>query len=175
MDGSRISNASVSLKETFSRFTKEAGVDALSFGGTKNGMMFGEAIIFFDPSLAKDFKFIRKQGMQLHSKMRFISAQFEALLTDDLWKRNASHANRMAALLENEIRKVKKARITQHVDANGVFVQLPPEVIPELQEEHFFYVWNEKTNEVRLMCSFDTSEEEIKNFGIKLQTLLPGE
>lgn len=175
MDGSRISNASVSLKETFRRITKEAGVDVLSFGGTKNGMMFGEAIIFFDPALARDFKFIRKQGMQLHSKMRFISTQFEALLTDELWKRNASHANRMAALLEDEIRKVKKAKITQSVDANGVFVQLPSDVIPLLQEEHFFYVWNEKTNEVRLMCSFDTSEEEIKRFGIKLRELLPGE
>lgn len=172
MDGSRISNASVSLNETFRRFTKDAGVDVLSFGGTKNGMMFGEAIIFFDPSLAMDFKFIRKQGMQLHSKMRFISAQFDALLTDDLWKKNAAHSNHMAGLLEKEIRKIKKAKITQSVDANGIFVQLPPEVIPVMQEEHFFYVWNEKTNEVRLMCSFDTSEEEIKNFGIKLQRLL---
>jgi threonine aldolase len=173
MDGSRISNAAVSLKESFRRFTKAAGVDVLSFGGTKNGMMFGEAIVFFDPLLAKDFKFIRKQGMQLHSKMRFIGAQFDALLSNDLWKKNATHANRMAALLENEIKKVKKARITQSVDANGVFVSLPREVIPELQGDHFFYVWNEKTDEVRLMCSFDTGEEEIKNFGIKLRALLP--
>lgn len=174
MDGSRISNAAVSLKESFKSFTKAAGVDVLSFGGTKNGMMFGEAIVFFDPSLAKEFKFIRKQGMQLHSKMRYISAQFDALLSNDLWKKNATHANRMAGLLEHEIRKVKEARITQSVDANGVFVSLPPEVIPELQQHHFFYVWNEKTSEVRLMCSFDTGEEEIKDFGVKLRALLPG-
>jgi threonine aldolase len=172
MDGSRISNASVSLKEKFRRFTREAGVDVLSFGGTKNGMMFGEAIIFFSPFLAKDFKFVHKQGMQLHSKMRFISAQFEALLDNDLWKRNAMHANNMARLLEIEIRKVEKAEITQPVDANGVFVTLPAAIIPALQAEHFFYVWNEKKSEVRLMCSFDTSEDEIRSFGRKLTGLL---
>jgi len=173
MDGSRISNASVCLQEEFKRLTRDAGVDVLSFGGTKNGMMFGEAIIFFTPELAKNFKFIRKQGMQLHSKMRFISAQFEALLSNDLWKRNAGHANRMARLLEKEIRKVKKAEITQSVDANGVFVKLPLDIIPALQQEHFFYVWNEKISEVRLMCSFDTTEDEIKSFGKRLQELVP--
>ncbi len=174
MDGSRISNAAVSLNEGFRRITRDAGVDVLSFGGTKNGMMFGEAILFFSADLAKDFKFIRKQGMQLHSKMRFISAQFEALLSNDLWKRNAAHSNRMASLLANEIRKVKGAKITQSVDANGIFVTLPREVIPALQDEHFFYTWNERISEVRLMCSFDTSEEEILNFSNKLQMLLPG-
>jgi threonine aldolase len=171
MDGSRISNAAVSLNAEFSSFTRDAGVDVLSFGGTKNGMMFGEAIVFFDPALASHFKFIRKQGMQLHSKMRFISAQFEALLSNDLWKRNAAHSNAMAKLLEKELRKVPGVKLTQLVDANGVFAVLPPALIPELQKEHFFYVWNERTFEVRLMCSFDTTEEEIKNFGKKLQQL----
>jgi threonine aldolase len=174
MDGSRISNASVSLQEEFKAFTRGTGVDVLSFGGTKNGMMFGEAVIFFTGEMAKDFKFIRKQGMQLHSKMRFISAQFEALLSNNLWKRNAEHANRMARLLEKEIRSVRQAEITQSVDANGIFVKLPPHIIPELQKEHFFYVWNEKISEVRLMCSFDTAEEEIKSFGSRLRELLPG-
>ncbi len=173
MDGARLSNAAVGLREEFRSITRDAGVDVLSFGGTKNGMMFGEAIIFFTPGLARDFKYIRKQGMQLHSKMRFISAQFEALLTNDLWRRNAEHANRMAALLEEEIRKVKKAEITQSVQANGVFVKLPAEIVPELQEHCFFYVWNEKNSEVRLMCSFDTTEESIRSFGNKLRSLLP--
>lgn len=172
MDGSRISNAAVSLKAEFRAFTRDAGVDVLSFGGTKNGMMFGEAVVFFNTELAKNFKYIRKQGMQLHSKMRFISAQFDALLTNDLWRRNASHSNGMARLLEAEIRQSPKAKITQKVDANGIFVMLPPEIIPALQEEHFFYVWNDKTSEVRLMCSFDTKEEDIKSFGKKLRELL---
>jgi len=171
MDGSRISNAAVSLNEDFRSFTKDAGVDVLSFGGTKNGMMFGEAVIFFSGALAIDFKFIRKQGMQLHSKMRFIGAQFHALLGNDLWKRSASHANRMARLLEKEISVLESVRITQPVEANGVFAILPPDIIPELQKEHFFYVWNEKTSEVRLMCSFDTTEEDVRQFGQKLRTL----
>ena len=172
MDGSRICNASVSLKQPFRSFTKDAGVDVLSFGGTKNGMMFGEAVVFLKPGLADGFKFIRKQGMQLHSKMRFIAAQFNALLSNDLWSRTSTHANAMAKLLEAEIRQCEKARITQSVDANGVFVNLPPDVIPKLREESFFYVWNEVTNEVRLMCAFDTSETEIRNFGKRLRELL---
>lgn len=172
MDGSRICNASASLNQPFRSFTKDAGVDVLSFGGTKNGMMFGEAIIFLKPGLADGFKFIRKQGMQLHSKMRFIAAQFDALLSNDLWKRNSTHANAMAKLLEEEIIRCEKAQITQSVDANGVFVNLPADVIPKLQEESFFYVWNETTNEVRLMCAFDTSETEIRNFGKRLRELL---
>jgi threonine aldolase len=173
MDGARLSNAAAGLQEEFRSITRDAGVDVLSFGGTKNGMMFGEAIIFFTPGLSRDFKYIRKQGMQLHSKMRFISSQFEALLTNDLWRRNAEHANKMAVLLEEEIRKVKKAEITQPVQANGVFVKLPARIVPELQEHCFFYVWNEKKSEVRLMCSFDTTEESIRSFGKKLHSLLP--
>lgn len=170
MDGSRISNAAVSLGKDFREFTIDAGVDVLSFGGTKNGMMFGEAVLFFKPELAQYFKYIRKQGMQLHSKMRFISAQFEALLSNDLWRKNAEHANRMAKLLEAELR-ASHVHLTQSVDANGIFALMSPDVIEELQKEHFFYVWNEKTNEVRLMCSFDTTEAEIKNFGKKLKEL----
>lgn len=172
MDGSRISNAAVSLNKSFKEFTVDAGVDVLSFGGTKNGMMFGEAIIFFKPEAAKYFPFIRKQGMQLHSKMRFISAQFEALLSEDLWKKNASHANRMAKLLADELRKIPEVKITQSVDANGVFVTIPPHIIAELQEDQFFYIWTEKISEARLMCSFDTKEEDVEKFVGKLKELL---
>lgn len=171
MDGSRISNAAVSLGKDFKAFTSDVGVDVLSFGGTKNGMMFGEAIIFFKPELAEHFKFIRKQGMQLHSKMRFISAQFDSLLSNDCWKKNATHANAMAKILANELEKIPDVKITQAVDANGVFAIMPPAIIPELQKEQFFYVWTEKTSEVRLMCSFDTQEEDIKKFVDKLKAL----
>ncbi len=172
MDGSRIANAAVSLNKDFKSFTSDLGVDVLSFGGTKNGLMFGEAIVFFNIELARDFKFIRKQGMQLHSKMRFISAQFEALLSNGLWKKNASHANAMAKLLEKELTKIPGVQVTQAVDANGVFATMPPEVIPALQAEQFFYIWTEKISEVRLMCSFDTTEEDIRRFIAKTRDLL---
>jgi threonine aldolase len=162
MDGSRISNAAVSLELDFRSFTKDAGVDVLSFGGTKNGMMLGEAVVFFNQQLATDFKYSRKQGMQLHSKMRFISAQFEALLSTNLWKRNAVHANEMAKKLEKRLRAIPSVTITQPVDANGVFAILPKTSIEKVQQEIFFYVWNEKTNECRFMCSFDTSEKDVE-------------
>lgn len=172
VDGSRIANAAVSLGADFASFTREAGVDVLSFGGTKNGMMFGEAVIVFNPDAGKYLKFFRKQAMQLHSKMRFISAQFAELLDNDLWKTNAAHANRMAKLLENELRRSPQIQITQPVDANGVFAIFPKQIIEPLQQQSFFYVWNDATNEVRLMCSFDTTEDEVKDFGTRTRALL---
>lgn len=164
MDGARIANAAVALGTGFREMTKDVGVDVLSFGGTKNGMMYGEAVIFFDRSLSEDFKYIRKQGMQLASKMRFIAAQFEAYLSDDLWKKNAEHANRMARILADEVAKISGITITQNVESNGVFATIPREVIPVLQKEFFFYVWNEENSEVRWMTSFDTTEEDITRF-----------
>jgi threonine aldolase len=125
--------------------------------------MYGEAVVFFDKGLAKDFKYTRKQGTHLPSKMRFISAQFEALLTDDLWRQNALHANHMAQLLAHELAKIPLA-ITQKVEANGVFALVPKRYIPLLQKRYFFYVWNEETSEVRLMTSFDTTKEDIADF-----------
>jgi threonine aldolase len=172
MDGSRIANAAVHLNQDFAAFTRDAGVDVLSFGGTKNGMMFGEAVIFFNPELAKSFTYQRKQGMQLHSKTRFIAAQFEALLTNDLWKRNAQHTNTMATHLAKEVSNIKGVTVTQPVHANGVFAILPKNIIPALQQDHFFYVWNEALSEVRWMCSWDTTEEEVKSFSLKLSKLL---
>ncbi len=171
MDGSRLANAAVTLSRSFREFTRDAGVDVLSFGGTKNGLMFGEAIVFFNAGLAKNFMYQRKQGMQLASKMRFISAQFEALLTNDLWKRNASHTNSLAKKLSNELSKVEGIRVTQKVEANGVFAIFPAHIIEPLQKEYPFYVWVEKTNEVRLMCSWDSTEEEIKGFVEKVKSL----
>lgn len=172
MDGSRIANAAVSLNQDFRSFTADAGVDILSFGGTKNGMMFGEAIVIFHPTLAEQFKYIRKQGMQLHSKMRFIGAQFDALLSNDLWRRNAAHANGMASYFESQLVKVKGVQLTQSVDANAIFAMLPSGTIEQLQELYYFYIWNERTNEVRIMCSFDTAREDIDNFMKKLNALV---
>lgn len=164
MDGARISNAAVSLGLNFREFTIDAGVDVLSFGGTKNGMMLGEAVLFFHPELAKHSKYCRKQAAQLYSKMRFVGAQFIPYLRDQIWKTNAIHSNRMAKLLESKIRKISQIKITQKVEANGVFAILPKDLIPSLQKEYFFYVWDEFTGEVRWMTSFDTTEEDIVNF-----------
>ncbi len=172
MDGARLSNAAVSLNCGFRDITGDAGVDVLSFGGTKNGMMFGEAIVFFNKNLTGDFKYIRKQGMQLGSKMRFISAQFNALLSNDLWRRNAKHANEMARYLEEKVKPISGVKITQPVEANAVFAILPAEFIPELQKQFFFYVWDENTSEVRWMTAFDTTKEDIDKFARTLETIL---
>jgi len=171
MDGARIANAAVSLAKGFQEITVGAGVDVLSFGGTKNGMMYGEAVIFFNPEISADFKYIRKQGMQLGSKMRFISAQFSALLSGDLWKKNAAHANSMAAYLAERIRLTGMIEITQPVEANAVFAILPPKLIPLLQGKFFFYVWNETTSEVRWMTSYDTTRKDIDSFVSEIETL----
>jgi threonine aldolase len=164
VDGARLANAAASLDASLKEITAGAGVDVLSFGGTKNGMIYGEAVVFFDPKLADGFKYIRKQGMHLPSKMRFISAQFETLLSDDLWRRSAAHANRMARLLGKELSRVPGIKLTQPVEANGVFAIIPSQFVPQLQKKYFFYVWNEAMSEVRLMCSFDTAEEDIHDF-----------
>lgn len=164
MDGARIANAAASLRKNFRSLTRDVGVDVLSFGGAKNGMMYGEAIVFFDQSLAKDFKYTRKQGTHLPSKMRFISAQFSALLSNDLWRVNAEHANDMAKLLAQELGRIPQVELTQPVESNGVFARLPKKYIATLQKRYFFYVWNEQTSEVRFMTSFDTTPDDISDF-----------
>ncbi|MGA8153510.1 MAG: low specificity L-threonine aldolase [Terriglobales bacterium] len=164
MDGARIANAAVSLGLTLRQATRDLGVDVLSFGGTKNGAMGAEAVVFFNRKLCRDFLYLRKQGMQLASKMRFIAAQFETLLTDDLWRRNAEHANRMAALLKKEVSRIRQVKVVYKVEANGVFTQLPRHAIAKLQKRYFFYVWSEEESVVRWMCSFDTTEGDVKEF-----------
>jgi threonine aldolase len=164
MDGARISNAVAAQGLTLRQATRDLGVDALSFGGTKNGLMGVEAVVFFRPELAQDFLYVRKQGMQLASKMRFMAAQMEALLTNDLWKRNAEHANRMAHLLQQEVRKIPRVKIVYPVEANGVFAQIPQAAIAKIQERYFFYVWSEEESVARWMCSFDTTEEDVLHF-----------
>lgn len=164
MDGARIANAAASLRTDFRKITSDVGVDILSFGGAKNGMMFGEAVVFFDPKLAEGFKYLRKQGTHLPSKMRFISAQFSALLEKDLWWRNAEHSNRMAQILAAELAQIPQIKLTQKVESNGVFATVPRKYVPILQKQYFFYVWNEATSEVRFMTSFDTTEADIRDF-----------
>jgi len=172
MDGARISNAAVSLDCGFYEMTGGAGVDVLSFGGTKNGMMYGEAIIFFNPTLCDDFKYRRKQGMQLASKMRYIAAQFSAFLENDLWKKNASHANRMAWKLYDAVKDISGVEVTRQVESNAVFAKIPSHIVPALQDEFFFYVWDEEVSEVRWMCSFDTTEADIEAFISLLRSML---
>lgn len=164
MDGARLANAAVSLNVTFREMTTDAGVDVLSFGGTKNGLMIGEAICFLSQGHSSDFKYIRKQGMQLASKMRFISAQYIAYFNNDLWKKCASHSNAMATVLADELRKLTGIKITQSVQSNGIFVIIPHEVANKVMQKYFFYPWNEKSSEYRLMTSWDTTEEDIEGF-----------
>ncbi len=164
VDGARFVNAATSLQKSLKEISADVGVDVLSFGGAKNGLIIGEAVIFFNKNLSKDFKFYRKQLMQLGSKARFISSQFETLLSNDLWKKSSAHSLKMAQLLCEKLSKFPEIRITQKVQANAVFAMMPKEWVGVLREKYFFYVWNENTWEVRLMTTFDTSEAQINDF-----------
>jgi threonine aldolase len=164
MDGARIANAAASLDIPFKAFTTDAGVDVLSFGGTKNGMMACEAICFLRPGLSGNFKYIRKQGMQLASKMRFISAQYIGYFRNDLWKKCASHSNLMARILGEQLKQIPEVKVTQEVQSNGVFVIIPNDVAEKIRGHYFFYPWDEKRSEWRLMCSWDTEERDIVDF-----------
>ncbi len=164
IDGARIANAAASLGLSFKEITVDCGVDLMSFGGTKNGLIMGEALLFFDSELDSGFKYLRKQNMQLFSKMRFVSAQFKAYFRDDLWLTSAKHANKMARLLAQNLESIKEVQITRPVEANGVFAIIPQHWIAPLQEKYFFYIWDEMKSEVRWMTSFDTTEEDIERF-----------
>jgi threonine aldolase len=172
MDGARLANAAAALDLSLRALTADVGVDALSFGGTKNGAMGAEAVIFFDRARAAGVRFGRKQAMQLASKMRFVAAQFEALLRDGLWRRNALHANRMARLLADLARTVPGVTITQPVEANAVFARLPRERIEPLQARRSFLLWDEASSEVRWMCAFDTTEEDVRAFAAEIRSIL---
>jgi threonine aldolase len=174
VDGARIANAAAALDQTLRQATRDLGVDVLSFGGTKNGIMGGEAVVFFNPERGKDFLYLRKQSMQLASKMRFIAAQFEALLTNDLWRSSAEHANRMARLLEKEISRIPGVKVVWKVEANGVFAQIPQHSIEKIKQQYFFYTWMEEESIVRWMCSFDTTEEDIRRFAAVVAEAVKG-
>jgi len=164
VDGARLANAAASLGLNLKQATGDLGIDVLSFGGTKNGALGAEAVIFFNPILGAEFRYLRKQGMQLASKMRFVAAQFDALLTNDLWLKNARHANRMAKLLERQVRDIPGVRVLYPTEANGVFACIPRRAIAELQKRCFFFVWDEESSAVRWMCSFDTTEDDVRQF-----------
>ena len=172
IDGARLANAAVALGCSFKEMITDTGVDALSFGGTKNGLMLGEAVVLINPKLNEDFLYRRKQAMQLCSKMRFIAAQFKVYFEKNLWKTNATHANKMAKMLYERIKDIDGVEVVYSVDVNGVFVRLPREVWKALQNEYFFYDWDEDDNVVRFMCSFDTTESDIISFVDTLKKLL---
>ncbi|HPJ82240.1 MAG TPA: low specificity L-threonine aldolase [Bacteroidales bacterium] len=164
MDGSRLANAAAYLDLPLKAITTRVGVDALSFGGTKNGMLLGEAVVLLRPLLAENFLYIRKQSMQLFSKSRFVAAQYLAYLNHGLWLENASHANNMARYLAEGIKKLPGVTITQKVESNAVFAIIPENARKKLVEKHFFYTWNENTGEVRWMCSFNTRKTHVDAF-----------
>jgi threonine aldolase len=172
VDGARLCNAAASLGVPLRAVSTDAGVDAVSFGGTKIGLMGAEAVVLLREDIGDGFMFRRKQAMQLASKMRYISAQLEALLSSDLWERSANHANAMARRLADAVRDLPGVRITQPVEANAVFAVLDPAVTERLQQSWPFYVWDEETGEVRWMASWDTAEEEVDAFAADIRAAL---
>ncbi len=177
LDGARISNAAAALDLPLRAFTRDVGVDVLSFGGTKNGAMLGEAVVVLDPAASDGLLFLRKLNMQLSSKMRFVSAQLIALLEGDLYLRNARHANAMAARLRGAVEAgvadgtIRGVGFTQPTPANGVFATMPPGVADALRESFRFYDWDAARGEVRWMCSFDTTEQDVDAFVAELGRL----
>jgi threonine aldolase len=172
VDGARIANAAAALDLPLRAFTRDAGVDVLSFGAAKNGCMGAEAVLLFDPARAVEMKFLRKQSMQLASKMRFLAAQILALAEEDRWLANARQANAMARRLADGVRGLPQLEITQAVDANAVFVMLPEEIVKRLQRDFQFYVWNEKSGEVRWMTNWATSEADVDEFVAAIRSAL---
>lgn len=172
IDGSRISNAAAAMNLPIKEFTADCGADALSFGGTKNGMLIGEAVVFFRKELSENFLYIRKQAAQLFSKNRFIAAQFIAFLENGLNIKLATHSNEMAKYLENELKKIKEVIISRPVETNAVFAIIKPELCKKFQEKQYFYTWDQETGEVRWMCSFNTRKEDIDQFIKDLKGLI---
>jgi threonine aldolase len=161
VDGARLSNACAALHLSLKAMTVDTGIDVLSFGGTKNGLMLGECVIVFDEEARKYAKFFRKQSAQLASKLRYLSCQFTAYLDNGLWLTNAQHANVMAQKLHDALNQFSFIHFTQKMESNQLFFSMPRNLIEALRKEYFFYTWNEANNEIRLVTSFDTKEEEI--------------
>src|SRR3954452_8956974 len=170
VDGSRLTNAAAALGVPLRAITTDVGVDALSFGGTKIGLVLGEAIVLLRPGLGEGIEYLRKQSMQLASKMRFLAAQFDVLLEDDRWRHGAAHANAMATRLADALAGTPGVRITQRVEANAVFAVLPPGAAEQLQRRWRFYVWDDSTGEVRWMCSWDTTPEDVDGFAADIRS-----
>lgn len=171
MDGARLANACEYLKCSMKEVTVDAGVDVLSFGGTKNGMMMGEAVISFRPEITENLQYYRKQSAQLASKLRYLSAQFVPYLENDLWLENARRANQHAVRLAAVLRRYPQIEFTQKVESNQLFFTIPSDALNKLQESYFFYMWNEEMNEARLVTSWDTTEEDISGLEDKLKSI----
>ena len=172
MDGSRLANACAHWGIGLRELSRDCGVDLLSLGGTKNGMMMGEAVVAFHPEWNENLMYYRKQSAQLYSKMRYLSAQYLAYFKDGLWLRNAAHANAMAEYLADQIQHLPGVRMTQKVEVNSLFLILPEDVIRKMLESYFFYMWDESANELRLVCSWDTAQSDVDAFVRLLKTLL---
>ena len=170
VDGARLSNAAAALRVSLAQITADCGVDIVSFGGTKNGLLGAEAVIVLREELAHGFAYLRKQTVQLASKMRYLAAQFEALISDELWLRCAASANAMAARLAHAIADVPGVTITRPVQTNAVFARIAPSAAASLQQRYPFYVWDEREHEVRWMCSWDTTEEDIDEFATAIRS-----
>ena len=164
VDGARLANAAATLGTGFKAFTTDVGVDVISFGGTKNGLLFGEVIVVLNPEAVRGMLHLRKAATQLASKMRYVSVQFEALLAGDLWLRNAQHANAMARRLAEQVRRLPGVEVARPVEANSVFARLPAAATVRLQERFHFYVWDQASGEVRWMAAFDTTEADVDAF-----------
>lgn len=171
VDGARFFNAAASLGCTPQALSSACGVDMLSLGGAKMGMMFGEAVLVFNPELEKNLRFQHKQAMQLASKTRFIATQFEALLQENLWQEIAGHANAMAQLLAKRLEEITSVERTQPVQANAVFARIPKDWNEPLMASFPFYIWDESINEARLMCAWDTQPEDIEAFIARMKNL----
>ena len=174
VDGARLANAAAALDVPLRAITTDVGADAVSFGGTKAGLMLGEAIVLLREEMAPALPYLRKQSMQLASKMRYVAAQFEALLEDELWRRAAGHANAMAARLAAAVADLDGVTVTHAVQANAVFAVLPPGVAERLQRDWGFYTWDERTGEVRWMCSHDTRAEDVDAFAAAIAAAVAG-
>lgn len=172
MDGARLANAAAHLSLGLAEVSTQCGVDVLSFGGTKNGMMLGEALVVMNKEIVNDLLFFRKQGMQLPSKMRYISAQFQALLRKSLWKKLAENANKMAGLIAHGVGECKNVEIMYPVEANAVFAKIPKDKVEELQKHFFFYVWDEDESIVRWMTHWETSKEDVIEFVDKIKEVV---
>lgn len=173
IDGSRLANAAVYLKKSFKEFTTDLGVDIVSFGGTKNGLMMGEAVVILNKDLARDFKYIRKQSSQLPSKSRFIAAQFETYFRNDLWQEIANHSHRKALELYEAVKNIPGISLRETPQSNAVFITMPAAWVKILREEYFFYVWDEHSFECRFMTSWDTQSEDIQGLASKMKEIRP--
>ncbi len=171
MDGARLANACVYLNCSMKEVTVDAGVDILSFGGTKNGMMMGEAVISFHPEITENLQYYRKQSAQLASKLRYLSCQFIPYLENNLWQENAQKANHMALKLVDVLKQYPQIKFTQKIESNQLFFTIPAEQRKKLQEKYFFYMWNEGADEARLVTSWDTSDEDIAAIGQTLKEI----